>query len=568
MDDAWRNHPRSTSPGAASNATASTALGIRGGTDQNCGDVYGNNVVEAVSTGQLLEAELDLALVHAFTMRIRLGMFDSEEHVVYRNISRYGLSSIDTPHARKLALQAAEESLVLLRNDRGLLPLNASSSSSNPVNKRALTVGVVGPTADDPIVIIGGKKDYCPSYRVTPLQGISAHANATALKSDSTSHDSAGYRSDEEGVKVMVVAGPWLAADDMDDWKGADGAESDADALTTVQVAAEDFAQSVDVVVLCLGGRKMFGMEGNDQNTTVLPPNQLALAKAVMLANRNVVVVLIHGNQIALDSLEFDAKGSSSRSSSSNNNSSNDGDAATSSVPAAHTIIDAFEGGQSAGTALASILFGDTSPSGVLPWTVYPSDYIKQVQMTDMSMRANGIGRTYRFYKGQPTFPFFFGLSYTSFDLVWGSRMPPSSISVTDLAKGVEYAVEVTNNGTAVGSKVVAAFFSWVPAGTGDDIIEARNESNYEPIKQLFALQKVFKLAPGKSATVHLRSNMLAGHCAFCSTDDDGVRMVRPGTFTVTVGDGGTGASGNLLLHQFIATGKAKVQITHGRSWV
>ena len=64
------------------------------------------------------------------------------------------------------------------------------------------------------------------------------------------------------------------------------------------------------------------------------------------------------------------------------------------------TVVEAFEGGESAGTALAQVLFGQVNPSGILPYTVYPANYINQVSMSDYQMRPNATsgspGRTYR----------------------------------------------------------------------------------------------------------------------------------------------------------------------------
>ena len=74
------------------------------------------------------------------------------------------------------------------------------------------------------------------------------------------------------------------------------------------------------------------------------------------------------------------------------------------------TVVEAMEGGQSGGTALAEVLVGDVAPSGVLPYTMYPDSYLQQAPHQDMSMRA-GVGRSYRFYRDQPLWPFGFSLS-------------------------------------------------------------------------------------------------------------------------------------------------------------
>ena len=102
---------------------------------------------------------------------------------------------------------------------------------------------------------------------------------------------------------------------------------------------AAAFARSVDVVVLCLGGKSpLFGGEGVDWKA-VLPPEQLALAKAVIQANPSTVAVLVGANPMAMDWLASHAT----------------------------TIVHAFEGGQAAGTALSNMLLGatDRAPGGM-----------------------------------------------------------------------------------------------------------------------------------------------------------------------------------------------------------
>ena len=240
----------------------------------------------------------------------------------------------------------------------------------------------------------------------------------------------------------------------------------------------------------------------------------------MLAANPHTVVVLVNGNPIAIDWLAEHA-------------------------PA---IVEAFEGGQAAGTALARVLLGRSvvGPAGVMPWTVYPEAYAGQVTMPDMSMRAAGVGRTYRFYRGRPTYPFGHGLGYTRFVLEWVALLATVQ-TVGALQAGLVFVVNVTNVGGRTGAKVVAGYVAFAPgpgAGTGADD---------GPPKQLFAMGKV-RLRPGESNTVVLESAAVAGTCAFCSVDGAGARLVRPGTYTITVGDGGQGSGSDLLSHAIRAT--------------
>ena len=152
-------------------------------------------------------------------------------------------------------------------------------------------------------------------------------------------------------------------------------------------------------------------------------------------------------------------------------------------------------------------------------------------------MRA-GPGRTYRFYKDVPVYPFAFGKTYTTFTMCW-THTPQQSQSVATLTAGLEYELNVTNTGQLNGSKVVAAFSSFANMHDG-------------PVKELFAMEKVH-VSVGESKRVILRTNSLPGTCTFCSVDELGRSMVRPGLFVVTVGDGGTGPSSTLLKHTLTA---------------
>ena len=143
--------------------------------------------------------------------------------------------------------------------------------------------------------------------------------------------------------------------------------------------------------------------------------------------------------------------------------------------------------------------------------------------MDDMAMRA-GDGRTYRFYRGRPTFSFAFGLTYTSFGLEW-AEAPPTARTVAEMERGIAFRVAVRNTGSRVGAKVVVVFVSYRGPTVADG-----------PRTQLLGLAKVL-LLPGASAVAVVESNAVPGHCSFCSVSEAGQSAVRPGRYTVTVGD-------------------------------
>ena len=141
------------------------AAAVKAGTDLTCGDEYAS-LVEAVRLGLISENEIDRALERLFAARIRLGMFDPPERVPYAKIP---YSENDSPAHRNLALQAARESIVLLKNDKNFLPLHGN----------VRRIAVVGPAADDPDTMLANYHGT-PSNIVTPLIGMQRQFGAKA----------------------------------------------------------------------------------------------------------------------------------------------------------------------------------------------------------------------------------------------------------------------------------------------------------------------------------------------------------------------------------------------------
>jgi beta-glucosidase len=139
------------------NAAEAAALAVKAGCDLNCGNTY-PALREAVDKGLIDEATVDRAVKRLFTARFRLGMFDPPEQVPYAQIP-YSLN--DSPEHHALALRAARESIVLLKNDGDLLPLR----------KDVRSIAIIGPNADDLQVLLGNYHGT-PSRAVTPLEGI------------------------------------------------------------------------------------------------------------------------------------------------------------------------------------------------------------------------------------------------------------------------------------------------------------------------------------------------------------------------------------------------------------
>jgi len=234
---------------------------------------------------------------------------------------------------------------------------------------------------------------------------------------------------------------------------------------TTGFAAAVQIASQADYVVLLIGLDGGVENEAHDRVTITLPGVQENFTQTILALKKPTVVVLINGGAIATDWL-YD-----------------NGEAA---------ILEAFYPGYHGGTALASVIFGDFNPGGKLPYTIYRSNYVNQVDFQSMDM-AKAPGRTYKYFTGTPLWPFGFGLSYTTFSLTWtNSSMriasPMVSTTVKQLkAAPVNFMVDVKNTGKVAGSEVVQAYFS------------PPNDPKIK--KQLFGYERVF-LEPGQTTTV------------------------------------------------------------------
>jgi len=151
VGDIYRGHQ------VAASMAEAAAKAVKAGTDLTCGNEY-VALTEAVQKGLIKEDEIDQSLRRLFVARFRLGMFDAPEKVPYSNI---GMDEVANASHEKLALEAAEKSIVLLKNENHLLPLSKPPAS----------IAVIGPASEDPDVLLGNYYGT-PRHLITPLAGI------------------------------------------------------------------------------------------------------------------------------------------------------------------------------------------------------------------------------------------------------------------------------------------------------------------------------------------------------------------------------------------------------------
>jgi beta-glucosidase len=223
------------------------------------------------------------------------------------------------------------------------------------------------------------------------------------------------------------------------------------------------------------------GFSGGDRIQLGLPQVQEQLMQKVMAFGKPVVLVLLNGSAVAVNW-------------------------ARDHVPA---IVEAWYPGQAGGAALADVLFGDYNPAGRLPVTFYKSaDQLPPFNEYNMK------GRTYRFFRGEPLYPFGYGLSYTTF--AYGKLKVPAQ---TQAGEGIEVTAEVQNTGKTAGEEVVQLY------------VKAPDPSGTAPVRSLEGFTRL-ALRPGEKQTVHftLTPRQLSMITA------NGRHRVEPGVYAISVG--------------------------------
>jgi beta-glucosidase len=589
VSDCWAVSDFYKYQGFSADAAEASAVAVKQGTDLNCGNSY-PHLPEAFERGIIDEADLNVAVKRLFTARFKLGMFDPDEVVPYAQIP---ISENTSEENAALALEAAQKSIVLLKNQKNTLPLS----------KNIKKLAVIGPNADNWEALLGNYNGI-PKNPVSVLQGIKDKLKNTEVLFAEGSHladgvsnlhpipseylitekgeqgvageyfdnaklegepvftridknidfywesnsPSPGLPDDDFSIRwtgyiVPPVSGTyalgswgmptldvWLEGEkilghntehhafhqekavmleagkkykfvyEYKNWYG----DGDAKLLWALpnpdmQKQAVDVARQADAVILVLGlsqrleGEEMpikvDGFSGGDRTHLDLPKTQHELMMAIQKTGKPVILVLLNGSALSV-------------------NWANDNLAA---------IISAGYPGQEGGHAVADVLFGDYNPAGRLPVTYYQSvEQLPPFEEYDM------VNRTYRYFDGEPLYPFGFGMSYTTFK--YEDLELPAEIKA---GQPVKVKVKVTNTGKMAGDEVVQLYLKDEQATTP------------RPQVQLEGFDRVH-LKAGESKTVEFEISPRQ----FSLIDNNNNRVIEPGYFAVSVGGGQPDAKG------------------------
>jgi len=337
-------------------------------------NVYRPAVQEALKLNLLTKQDIDDVIKGKFRVMIKLGLLDPPEMVKYAAI-KGDEDAWKIGNHRDVAKQVALESIVLLKNTGGLLPLKQAALKS---------IAIVGPRADQ---VNLDWYSGTPPYVVTPLKAIEDKLGA--------------------GIAVNYAA------------------NNDED-------AAVKAAKASDVAVVFVGNHPTCdapwarcptdsdGKEAMDRRAINL--EQEELVKQICAANPKTVVVLLANFPFAIPWTQQN-------------------------IPA---ILHMTHNAQEEGTAIAEVLFGDYNPAGRLVQT-WPRSIDQVPEMMDYNIRH---GRTYMYFKGEPLYPFGYGLSYTTF------QYSNLKLSAPGLKKDgeVTVSVDVRNTGSRKGDEVVQLY--------------------------------------------------------------------------------------------------------------
>lgn len=415
------------------NLADAARLALTAGVDVETPDIdaYGH-LVELVKSKKLSEKVLDRAVARVLHEKFALGLFENPF------VDPAGLAVIDSSAHRALTERAAEQAMVLLKNDNQLLPLDKTQLKS---------IALIGPHANE--TLLGGYSDV-PKQTISILQGLQ------------------NYLGDK--VKINFARGTILT---MEPWaKGADSIAAnsfskerwhtdevvlakpeDTKGMIAQAVAA---AKKSDVAIVVVGDNEATSREGwaeshlGDRDSLQLLGEQQALVDAVLATGKPTVVLLIGGRPLAITKI----------------------------AQTAPAIIEGWYLGQETGTAVARVLFGEVNPSGKLPVSFARSVGQLPVYYNHKPTAKRG----YAFSDTSPLYPFGYGLSYTQFaykDL----QLSKSKINANDT---FDLSVTVTNTGKRAGDEVVQLYMN-------DPVASVT-----QPVKALKGFKRV-SLAAGES---------------------------------------------------------------------
>ena len=270
---------------------------------------FQDNIPGAVRDKLLPEDRLNDAVFRVMRVRFRLGEFDPADRNPYRKIP---ITVLNSPEHRALSLKASRESIVLLKNENNLLPLDRTKIKK---------IAILGPLASE---FVAGDPSYIGRYKRDVIS------------------ITAGLRDRAPDIQFTTATGAQVTPPR----KPVDGMPPQTFNAASELAHAVFAAKSSDIAIICVGTNMQIESEGHDRKSLGLPGNQEQLVEAVVGANPRSIVVLVNAGPLTVPWIKQYAR----------------------------AVVVAWHSGQEQGHAVADVLFGDYNPAGRLPYTVYANE--------------------------------------------------------------------------------------------------------------------------------------------------------------------------------------------------
>ena len=495
------------------NVNEARAFADAAGEDLNCNAGYADNFSygntlpaaagEAIptQTDKFNVGDMDTSLTRLFAARMQLGEFDNVANEPWVKAARAQLPAgtwtnsdannavTETPARLQLDRQVADRGFVLLKNASTTLK-NGTTGTTLPLH-----VPSSGPFK---VAVIGYLANPTPHGEIGSTGAAAGAMYLGGYSSDQGAPGNANEVTPYQGLKNAIQAIDPGAT--VDFYNGFTGTPANASQLTTIDQNAVNAAANYDAVIVYAGTDDSTANEFVDRGSMALPGAQSDLINQVASKNPNTTAVIESIGQVDVDSFRDN-------------------------VP---SLLWTSYNGQRKGDALADVVLGNYDPSGHLPFTWYQNSSDLPA-LDDYSIRpsSTSMGRTYMYYHGPESFPFGYGLSYTSFktsDL----RVGPRHLGANDTLTA---SVDVTNTGSVAGKDLVQLYISTPDAPASMQL----------PIKRLEGYRQV-ELDPGQTKTVTLTVSV--PNLAFFSESANRYQ-VYDGRYRVEIA--GSAADGDIL---------------------
>ena len=384
--------------GFAKDKYQASEIAIKAGSDMDMESyAYENNLEQLVKEGKIEATLIDDAVKRILKLKFELGLFDDPYKYCDKKREEREVYSIEN---QNFAREVAKKSMVLLKNEKELLPLK----------KNIKSIAVIGPLANDKDTPLGNwRAQGMPNSAVSLLEGIknAISPNTQIVYEKGCDLIPSNYKENKKRISKQAIA---------DD--------------TNLQRAI-DAAKNAEVVLLAIGENAFQTGEAKSQAEIGFTNSQTELLKAISKVNHNVIIILMNGRPMDITW-------------------------ASQNIPA---ILECWHLGSQAGNAIADVVFGDYNPSGKLPVS-FPYNSGQEPFYYNHQNTGRPNNSHDRFYSGytdtpnEALYPFGYGLSYTTFEY------KNLKINKTEIKKdeSINLSIDVSNSGNLDGEEVVQLY--------------------------------------------------------------------------------------------------------------